>query len=61
VTAHLDFEFLSGIVTLVWFLAFVGLCIWAWSPRRRRDYTAAARMPLDDDPDSCVAGRERAS
>ena len=60
-TAHLDVELLSGIVTLVWFLAFVGLCVWAWSPRRHRDYTAAARMPLDDHPDGCVAGRERGS
>ncbi len=57
-TAHLDFEFLSGIVTLVWFLAFVGLCIWAWSPRRQRDYTAASRMPLDEGAGAGAAGQE---
>jgi len=58
VTAHLDFEFLSGLVTLVWFLAFVGLCFWAWSPRRQRDYSAASRMPLEEGTDAAAAGHE---
>ena len=59
-TGHVDFGFLSGIVTLVWFLAFVALCVWAWSPRRQRDYTAAARMPLEES-DAGAAERERGS
>lgn len=52
---HVDFEFLSGLVTLVWFLAFLGLCLWAWSRRRQSVYAAAARMPLDASADNCAA------
>ena len=46
---HLDFELLSAVVTLVWFVAFIGLWLWAWSRRRRPVYDAAARMPLEQD------------
>jgi cytochrome c oxidase cbb3-type subunit IV len=42
------FEILSSVVTIVWFLAFIGLCVWAWSGRRRKDFDAAARLALDD-------------
>ncbi len=52
---HVDFEFLSGVVTVVWFVAFVGLCLWAWSRRRQGDFAAAARMPLDETADGCAA------
>jgi cytochrome c oxidase cbb3-type subunit 4 len=40
---------LSGIITGVLLLLFIGVCIWAFSPRRRRDFDAASRLPLDDD------------
>ena len=55
---HLDFEFLSGVVTLVWFLAFIGLCLWAWSRRRHNEYAAAARMPLDATADACTSPQD---
>lgn len=45
----MDSGTLSGIATLVLMLAFLGLAAWAWSPRRRRDFDAAARLPLADD------------
>ena len=38
-----------SVVTVVWFVTFVGLCLWAWSARRRDDFSAAARLPFDDD------------
>jgi len=53
---HLDFDILSSVVTVVWLLAFIGLCIWAWSGRRRKDFEAAARLALDD---TDVAADER--
>jgi cbb3-type cytochrome oxidase subunit 3 len=31
-------------------VAFIGLCLWAWSSRRREDFAAAARLALDDAP-----------
>jgi len=40
----------SGIVTAVLLLLFIGICIWAFSPGRKRDFDAAARLPLSDDP-----------
>jgi cytochrome c oxidase cbb3-type subunit IV len=60
-TLHVDFEFLSGLVTLVWFVAFIGLWLWAWSSRRQRDYAAAARMPLDATADNCTAQQDGSS
>ena len=40
---------LSGIVTLLLMLLFLAGWAWAWSPRRKAAFDAAARMPLDDD------------
>ena len=39
----------SGIVTLVLLPLFIGGWIWAWSPRRKRDFDEAAQLPLADD------------
>ncbi len=58
---HLDFDLLSSLVTLVWFIAFVGLCLWAWSRRRRSGYAAAARIPLDATADNCSTQPEESS
>jgi cytochrome c oxidase cbb3-type subunit IV len=42
---------LSGIGTLVLLLAFVGLIVWAWSPRQKRRWEESARLPfLGDEP-----------
>ncbi len=35
--------------TVVAFVFFVGIVIWAWSDRRKEDFDKAARMALDDD------------
>jgi cbb3-type cytochrome oxidase subunit 3 len=58
---HVDFEFLSALVTLVWFIAFIFLCLWAWSRRRHSVYAAAARMPLDATADSSTAEKQDGS
>lgn len=39
---------LSGIITVILLLLFLAGCVWAWSPRRKRDFDAAARLPLSD-------------
>ena len=39
---------LSGIVTLLFMLLFVAICWWAWQPRRRGEFEAAARLAVDD-------------
>ncbi len=40
---------LSGIITAVLLLLFVVGGIWAYSPRRKPDFDAAAMLPLGDD------------
>jgi cytochrome c oxidase cbb3-type subunit 4 len=40
---------LSGVVTAVLIVLFLGVCIWAYSSRRRSRFDAAARMPLEED------------
>jgi len=39
---------ISGIVTVVLLVLFLGGWIWAWSPRRKNEFEAAARLPLDE-------------
>ena len=38
----------SGILTATLLVVFIAGWAWAWSPRRRRDFEEAARLPLDD-------------
>ena len=51
---HFDINVARGVVTVVWFLTFIALCGWAWSSRRRKDFAAAARLPLDEAGDVTV-------
>ena len=39
---------ISGIVTAILLLLFIGGWIWAWSPKRRQEFEAAARLPLEN-------------
>ena len=45
----MDSGIVSGIVTAVLLVLFIGAWIWAWSSRRKADFEAASRLPLDDD------------
>ena len=40
---------LSGIVTAVLLMLFLIGTVWAYSPRRKREFEHAAQLPLDDD------------
>lgn len=40
---------LAGIITVLLMLIFLGAVAWAWSDKRKPDFDAAARLPLDDD------------
>ncbi len=40
---------ISGIVTALLLMVFIGAWIWAWRPARSPDFDAAARLPLEDD------------
>lgn len=45
----MDINDLRSAFTLVAFVSFVGIVVWAWSTRRKGAFEAAARIPLDDD------------
>lgn len=45
---------ISGLITLVLLLAFIGGWIWAWSAKRKPQFDAAAKLPLEDEPQSRV-------
>lgn len=38
-----------GIFTVVMLLLFIAIWLWAWSGRRREEFDAAARLPLEAD------------
>ena len=38
-----------GILTALLFAAFIGLWFWAWSSKRRDEFTAMAALPLEED------------
>jgi cytochrome c oxidase cbb3-type subunit 4 len=40
---------LQGLGTVLAMLAFIGVVAWAFSRRRKRDFDAAARLPLEED------------
>ena len=35
--------------TVVVFLVFIGIVVWAWSSKRQQRFDEAARLPLEDD------------
>ena len=45
----MDINLVRSIMTAVMFAVFMGIVLWAWSSRRKSDFEAAARLPLDDD------------
>ncbi|MBT3639890.1 MAG: cbb3-type cytochrome c oxidase subunit 3 [Acidiferrobacteraceae bacterium] len=38
-----------SIWTVLMFILFIGIVVWAWSRRRAGDFAAAAQIPLEDD------------
>lgn len=45
----MDINDLRSIMTLLAFVTFVGILVWAFSSKRKASFNAAARLPLDDD------------
>jgi len=41
---------ISGVMTGLLLLAFLGLVAWAWSARAQARFDAAAQLPLNDEP-----------
>ena len=45
----MDTSIFHSVWTVIAFVVFVGIVIWAWSGKRKSVYDKAARMALDDD------------
>jgi cytochrome c oxidase cbb3-type subunit 4 len=45
----MDINDLRGLLTAVLLIAFTGLCLWAWSSRRKAEFDASAALPLEED------------
>ena len=45
----MDIALFHGVWTAVLLVIFIGIVIWAWSGKRKRDFDEAANIPLDDD------------
>lgn len=43
---------IAGIITTLLLIVFLAGWAWAWSPRRKPAFDAAARLPLADDEES---------
>ncbi len=58
----MDIHLLRAVITAVLFAVFIGIVLWAWSGKRREDFDAAARLPLEDDlAEQMQVGRKGAS
>jgi len=55
----MDYTMMSSIMTVVMMVVFIGIVLWAWSSKRRADFEAAARVPLEDDAEPCDTLRIR--
>ena len=45
----MDIELLRSVMTVVLFVAFVGIVLWAWSRGAARGFEEAALLPFDED------------
>ena len=45
----MDSGTLRGLFTVLMLVLFIGIWAWAWSGRRKRDFDAASRLPLESD------------
>ena len=48
---------LRGLALLILIAAFVALCFWAWSKKRKADFERLSRLPLEED-DGEIPGSE---
>ena len=45
----MDINDLRGLSTLFIFIAFIGVCIWAYSSKRKSSFDEAANLPFADE------------
>lgn len=55
----MDINTLRGLATLLVMVAFLGVCWWAFSPKRKKEFDEAAQLPFADDPTAVEADKEQ--
>ncbi len=40
---------ISGILTALLLILFIGICIWSWSSKRKPGFDRMANLPLEED------------
>jgi cytochrome c oxidase cbb3-type subunit 4 len=45
----MDYSLIQSVWTLVVLVLFVGIVIWAWSGKRKKDFEDAANIPFHED------------
>ena len=48
----MDIGTIRGLGTLVVMVAFIGLALWVFSPRRKAEFDDATMLPFADDPEA---------
>lgn len=46
---NIDINFVRGVITLLLFISFLGLCVWAYSRKRETAFNEAANLPFADE------------
>jgi len=45
----MNYGLIHSIWTVMLFVLFIGIIVWAWSAKRKRGFDEAARLPLEDE------------
>ncbi|MBA1278338.1 MULTISPECIES: cbb3-type cytochrome oxidase subunit 3 [Pseudomonadaceae] len=48
----MDIGTLRGLGTILVFVAFIGIVLWAYSSKRKKSFDEAANLPFADEPDA---------
>ncbi len=49
---EMDIGMIRGLGTVVVMVAFIGLALWVFSPRRKSEFDDATMLPFKDDPEA---------
>lgn len=55
------FNQIQSFWTVIAFITFIGIVIWAWSGRRKKDFADAANLIFDDKDSADISGNEHKS
>lgn len=53
----MDITLLRSLFTVLMFVTFIGIVIWAWSSKRKQAFDEAANLPFADDELSDASGQ----